>query len=103
MYEQALQHLRDRHNAPKPGAGAVMSPAEREQAAMDYYASVRTNVSRAGSPCVDVSSSFFCCCRVPGDCDGSADVRDALTRLGAPIVGPLERKSHPPLPADTDP
>ena len=49
LYDRALQALRERNNrAPKAkgkGAAPVLSTAEREQAAKDYYASVRTNVS----------------------------------------------------------
>ena len=41
MYEESLANLRDRKPLPdEPGAHAF----DREQAARDYYASVRTNV-----------------------------------------------------------
>ncbi len=42
MYEESLVNLRDRKPLPKPTNH--VSNAEREQAAKDYYASVRTNV-----------------------------------------------------------
>lgn len=48
LYDHALNALRERiKRAPKKAKGGApaMSTAEREQAAKDYYASVRTNVS----------------------------------------------------------
>lgn len=44
IYQGALQTLRDRKRVPK-AAPTTLTTAEREQAAMDYYASVRTNVN----------------------------------------------------------
>lgn len=44
IYDQALQNLRNRTRVPKP-VHTQLSAAEKEQAAKDYYASVRTNVS----------------------------------------------------------
>ena len=47
IYEEALENLKTRKPAvsKKPG-GNTPTIAEREQAAKDYYASVRTNVRR---------------------------------------------------------
>ncbi|KII92534.1 glycosyltransferase family 2 protein [Plicaturopsis crispa FD-325 SS-3] len=44
LYEEALGNLRNRKVAAAPRAKSVPSPAEKEQAAKDYYANVRTNV-----------------------------------------------------------
>jgi chitin synthase len=41
MYEEALMNLKNRKPVQR---GVVVSEAGREQAAKDYYASVRTNV-----------------------------------------------------------
>lgn len=43
MYEESLANLRDRK--PVPDLEPSSYQADREQAAKDYYASVRTNVS----------------------------------------------------------
>jgi hypothetical protein len=44
IYEEALYNLKNRMPAP-PRTNAILSMLEKEQAAKDYYASVRTNVS----------------------------------------------------------
>ncbi|GLB37699.1 putative chitin synthase [Lyophyllum shimeji] len=44
IYEEALTNLRTRKPAVPKGAGGPPSIAEKEQAAKDYYANVRTNV-----------------------------------------------------------
>jgi chitin synthase len=44
MYEDALFNLKNRKPVP-PKSDAVMNSLEKEQAAKDYYANVRTNVS----------------------------------------------------------
>ncbi|KAG5647067.1 hypothetical protein DXG03_001437 [Asterophora parasitica] len=44
IYEEALTNLRTRKPAMKKGAGSAQAMAEKEQAAKDYYANVRTNV-----------------------------------------------------------
>jgi chitin synthase len=44
MYEDALFNLKNRKPLP-PKSDALMSGLEKEQAAKDYYANVRTNVS----------------------------------------------------------
>lgn len=44
MYEDSIVNLKTR----KPVEKRVRTHAEKEQAAKDYYASVRTNVSRNG-------------------------------------------------------
>lgn len=49
MYEESLMNIRNRKPVvKKPKVKPVLSEAEQEQAAQDYYASVRTNV---GSCC----------------------------------------------------
>lgn len=44
IYEEALMNLKTRKPAVPKGLAGVVSAAEKEQAAKDYYASVRTNV-----------------------------------------------------------
>lgn len=45
MYEESLTNIRNRKPViKKPKGPPVLTPAEQEQAAKDYYASVRTNV-----------------------------------------------------------
>ncbi|RDB24703.1 Chitin synthase 3 [Hypsizygus marmoreus] len=44
IYEEALTNLRTRKPVVKGGGGAGQSNGEKEQAAKDYYANVRTNV-----------------------------------------------------------
>lgn len=51
-YMDALHRLKIRKPLPTRKGGAT--PAEKEQAAKDYYASVRTNVSRPLVPCCDM-------------------------------------------------
>lgn len=46
IYEDALMNLKTRKPVTQPGPAAELSIVEREQIAKDYYASVRTNVSR---------------------------------------------------------
>lgn len=43
IYEEALTNLKTRKPVPR-GSGGEPSIAEKEQAAKDYYANVRTNV-----------------------------------------------------------
>lgn len=60
MYEESLANLRDRKPIPDPeGTGSYA--AEKEQAARDYYASVRTNVSQfwVVPVCLSKMLSFF--------------------------------------------
>jgi chitin synthase len=45
IYEEALYNLKHRKPAP-PKSNTLLSSLEKEQAAKDYYANVRTNVSR---------------------------------------------------------
>ena len=70
MYEEALSNLK--HRTPVSRGKAGPSNAEKEQAAKDYYAGVRTNVrciSRASTPYVlftdawNRRSSLHGCCR----------------------------------------
>ena len=44
MYDNTLSNLRERKPIPKPVVG--ITETEKEQQAKDYYANVRTNVSR---------------------------------------------------------
>ena len=44
IYEESLSNLRDRVPIDNPKAKSLPSIAEKEQAAKDYYANVRTNV-----------------------------------------------------------
>lgn len=44
IYEEALEHLKTRKPAVEKKPGIKPTIAEREQAAKDYYANVRTNV-----------------------------------------------------------
>jgi chitin synthase len=44
IYEEALTNLKTRKPAVPKGIAGVVNAAEKEQAAKDYYASVRTNV-----------------------------------------------------------
>ena len=44
MYEEAVINLKTRKPVLRKGTAGVVSAAEKEQAAKDYYASVRTNV-----------------------------------------------------------
>jgi chitin synthase len=46
IYEEALYNLKNRTPAP-PKTNAILSVLEKEQAAKDYYAGVRTNVRLA--------------------------------------------------------
>ena len=44
IYEESLSNLRDRVPIDNPKGKGLPSIAEKEQAAKDYYANVRTNV-----------------------------------------------------------
>jgi hypothetical protein len=44
IYEEALMNLKTRKPAVPKGSAGIVSAGEKEQAAKDYYASVRTNV-----------------------------------------------------------
>jgi chitin synthase len=55
IYEEALMNLKTRKPAVPKGLTSVVSAAEKEQGAKDYYASVRTNVR--------VSTVFASSCR----------------------------------------
>jgi len=44
MYEEAIINLKTRKPVLRKGTAGVVSTAEKEQAAKDYYAGVRTNV-----------------------------------------------------------
>ena len=44
IYEESLSNLRDRVPIDNPKGKALPSIAEKEQAAKDYYANVRTNL-----------------------------------------------------------
>jgi hypothetical protein len=46
IYEEALMNLKTRKPAVPKGFTGVVTAAEKERAAKDYYASVRTNVRR---------------------------------------------------------
>jgi hypothetical protein len=52
MYEEALLNLKNRKAAVPKQIGVVVSNAEKEQIAKDYYANVRTNVSCICGACV---------------------------------------------------
>ena len=64
LYEDALESIKKRKPVPRPTGGP--SAAEQEQAAKDYYASVRTNV-RALLPSApagrSADDSDGACCR----------------------------------------
>jgi hypothetical protein len=47
IYEEALMNLKTRKPAVPKGSTGVASATEKERAAKDYYASVRTNVRRS--------------------------------------------------------
>lgn len=70
LYEESLTNLKDRKPVVKNPSGH--SPAEREQAVRDYYASVRTNVC-SRFKCVD-------------------QIIDRSVQSVAPSLGPVKRK-----------
>jgi chitin synthase len=61
LYEEALENLRERKPVQDPkNKNRVQTDAEGEQAAKDYYASVRTNVLMAWV-LSNVSAMTWCC------------------------------------------